>query len=595
MIAPSIVLFAIQSAIKLGAQSREAYVDATRRREILLPLPKFNPSPGIGAARIYFRRERPQIKGPKRLLELLDKVDAKVKLTKLEQEELVTFHSECLLLNAKGTDATLLEDGSRLTDYGLNALVSIRQWRRGSDPNPSTLQRLAGTFVEIGVDYFADVPGALKTDSKHGKALHAFFTGLDDISFSTEPLGDLPSKLFVSTVEVISENSEVLTSDPKIQELITVTTKSLVTDVNRRIEQIRAHAPDSLLEDRVYEWGELVFRSILASGGRLVIENPKKFLGMDDKDHGALVTHVGDAVLGLVLDQPKGQLDSVFGREALETVVKAALTAVGKHPAILVDTKNVGLKMLLSEVAGQLGQYDTLLTPDILPEMIRLILDKTGENLPLLWPDLATDPRKNLLLTGAATTLDILTREPADGDRWKPRFNRDDLIAVSEAVLDEFVENPGWLVHSSGAVNQNLKIALEAAIGVLRRRGDARLSTKTASDILHACLKAVAVQAEFLEELPNGQPVITAILDAVFDTVFDEGLDPKAAWSLVRNEVIRGVVNISLQQLTKAGLTEGNIKKLKPILDGQVTIIMSGKPWDLFLFEAKLSKALAQA
>ena len=595
MIAPSIVLFAIQSAIKLGAQSREAYVDATRQRELLLPLPNFKPSPGVGAALSYFSEERPKITGPQRLLELLDKVKAKAKLKKSEQDELVTFHFECLLLNARGTEAIIAKDGSRITDDGVNALVSIRQWRRGSDPNPSTLQRLAGTFVEIGVDYFANVPAALNTDSKHGKALHAFFTGLDDISFSTETLGDLPGKLFVSTVEIISERPEVLTSDPKIQELITVITKSLVTDVDRRMQEIRAVARDSVLEERVHEWGELVFRSILASGGRLVVENPKKFLGIDDKGHGALITHVGDAVLGLVLDQPKGELDRVFGREALETVVKAALTAIGRHPTILIDTNNVGLKMLLSEVAGQLGRYDTVLTPDILPEMIRLILDKTGENLPFLWPDLATDPRKNLLLTGAATTLDILTMEPANEERWKPSFNPEDLIAVTEAVLEEFVENPGWLVDSSGTVNQNLKIALDAAIGVLRRRGDVRLSTKTATDILRASLKTVAIRAEFLEQLPNGQPIIAAILDAIIGTVFDKGQDPKATWSLVRNEVIRGAVDISLQQLTKAGLTEANITKLRTVFDEQVAIIVAGEPWDLFVFEATLREALAQA
>jgi len=37
----TLVLFAIRSAIKLGQQSRQAYVDSTRRRELTLPLPNF--------------------------------------------------------------------------------------------------------------------------------------------------------------------------------------------------------------------------------------------------------------------------------------------------------------------------------------------------------------------------------------------------------------------------------------------------------------------------------------------------------------------------------------------------------------------------
>ena len=36
-----LIMFAIRSAIKLGQQSREAYVDATRRTALVLPLPSF--------------------------------------------------------------------------------------------------------------------------------------------------------------------------------------------------------------------------------------------------------------------------------------------------------------------------------------------------------------------------------------------------------------------------------------------------------------------------------------------------------------------------------------------------------------------------
>ena len=39
MAAAEIVLFAIQGALKLGTESRAAYVDATRRRDLVLPLP----------------------------------------------------------------------------------------------------------------------------------------------------------------------------------------------------------------------------------------------------------------------------------------------------------------------------------------------------------------------------------------------------------------------------------------------------------------------------------------------------------------------------------------------------------------------------
>ena len=38
---PELILYAIQSAIKLGKQIRRAYLDNLKRRELILPLPKF--------------------------------------------------------------------------------------------------------------------------------------------------------------------------------------------------------------------------------------------------------------------------------------------------------------------------------------------------------------------------------------------------------------------------------------------------------------------------------------------------------------------------------------------------------------------------
>lgn len=592
MIPANIVLFAIQSAVKLAGQSREAYVDSTRRRELVLPLPNFRPSPGIGAALSYFKELAPDISEPQKLRALLDKIIAGSALTPEEQQELILFHSERLLTGRKKAITAIGNDGSLFNDSGLEALVTIRQWHRGSDPNPSVLQRLAGSLVEIGVDYFAHVPEALNQDSKHGKALYALFSGLDHIQFATAPLETLPSKLLISTLEVVSEQSELLTSDPKMQELISVTTFSLVTSVNKKIEEIRKTGSDSLLEGRVHEWAALVFRSMIASGGRLVVENPKKFLGIKENGTGALVTHVGEAILDLALQD---EMDRIFGREGIDTVVKAALIAVGKHPSILLDTKNEGIKVLLSHVASQLCQYDTVLTPDILPEITRLILEKTGQNLLLLWPDLAKDPAKNLLLTGAATTLEILTKAPDPGNPWQPGFNRDDLIFVIDTVFNEFIANPGWLVDAVGELNQNLKVALEAVIQVLRNRGDARLSTKTATEILRASLLAIAMRSEFLEDLPDGRKKVTVILDATLGMIFRPDLDPKAAWVLVRNETITGIISVTFQQLSEFGVTKANIKKLDQVFSEQVTAIMNGEFWNLAVFESKLNEAIKQS
>jgi hypothetical protein len=250
---------------------------------------------------------------------------------------------------------------------------------------------------------------------------------------------------------------------------------------------------------------------------------------------------------------------------------------------------------LLSEVATQLAQHDTVVTPDILPDLARLVLDKTGENLALLWPDLANDPAKNLALTAARTALDILTREPPAGAAWTPRFSRDDLLVVCEASLGELVANPGWLITEAGDVNDNLRAALEAVVGVLRARGDRRLSPAVAVDVLRAAIAAVARRKEFLDPMPGGEALVSAALDAMLTTIFGSQARAEVQWRLVQSEAIRSVVQVSLDQLARAQLRPELISRLKTVLDAEVKLIGDGKPWDVHTFEVDLSTALQAA
>ncbi len=587
----AVVLFAIRSAVKLGHQLRRAFVDATKRRELILPLPNFFSEPDAISAANYFavQGQRHLHKAP-RLGQLLQKRKTPGQpLTADEDAELIAFHFEFFNLDlAEKGGLAPSEAGTSLTAAELNALITIRQWQRGTDPNPPVIQRVAGSLIEIGIDYAVNVPGAFHQDSNHGKAIGGFLSGLQEINFSETQLRDLPTRLFVATLDTLSEESGLLSGDPKVQELIKVTTRSLSTDVARRLAQ---HTDNLTAQERVADWAELVFRSVLSSAGRLVVSDPKRFLGVDQPGEIAAVTRVGDAVLGLVLDQPDIRLDRIFGREGLNTVVKAALAAIGEHPEIL-RVNQAGLQKLLSEVATQLAQHDTVVTPDILPDLARLVLDKSGENLALLWPDLATDPAKNLALTAARTALDVLTREPPAGAAWTPRFSRDDLLAVCEASLGELVASPGWLITEAGEVNDNLKVALEAVLGVLRARGDRRLSPAVGVDVLRAAIEAVARRKEFLDRMAGGEPLVAVALDAMLSTIFDSQARAEVQWRLVQSEAIRSVVHVGLDQLARAQLRPELIARLKAVLDAQVRLIGEGKPWDVRTFEADLSTAL---
>src|SRR5207244_6028252 len=118
-------------------------------------------------------------------------------------------------------------DGSSLSADELNALITIRQWQRGTDPNPPVVQRLAGTFVEIGIDYFINVPGALNKNSSHGKIIAGFLDALSGINLTEEQLRDLPVRLFAASVETVSTHPEWMTGDTQVQELVRVATQAV--------------------------------------------------------------------------------------------------------------------------------------------------------------------------------------------------------------------------------------------------------------------------------------------------------------------------------------------------------------------------------
>jgi hypothetical protein len=605
MASSDLILFAIQTALRLGVQARAAYVDATRRRSLILPLPNYQAKSDVYDALEYFKesgkRHIPESKPLEDLHDQLEQTDTITQivntLTEEQKTELMVLHSDFATLDFIEKGFEFEKTSDEFIPEDLINVLRIRQWRKGNDPHPTLLRRFAGTFIEIGVDYFAHFPGALNKNSRHGKALYVLFNSLDQIQFSEEfaeeRIGDLPGRLLIATLESVSENSEFLSGDPKYQKLIAVTSDALVKDVANRINAIRESTGGAGHEDReerVKAWAELVFRSVLASGGRFVVSNPKEFLGVEKPGESELVSHVGQAVLGFVLDQPEGHLDRVFGREGLEMVIRASLSALGKHPELLLHTENIGLKSLLSQVASDLGKHKAILEAGILPEVTRLILDKTGENLYLLWPQWAKHPENHLLLTAAKTVLESLTTMPPAA-KWKPQFTGDDMLHVFETTFDEFINNPGWLIDRSGKVNDNLKVAVEAMVGVLRRQQDRRLSTRDASQIIGAGLRAVARRQEILERLPNGPTMVAGLIDAILSSIFRKK-DDKAAWSLVRSEVIIGTIEAVLNLLAEAGVTEDKVKKLRTFMKKQVKAINEGKPWSLELFEVGLRTEL---
>jgi hypothetical protein len=612
--AAGMVMFAIRSAVKLGQQARVAYVDATRRRALTLPLPSFFSGTTFIDAGEYFldqSRGRRFLQddvpaelrslSAQRLRLVLDAFrtfrDGGERLSEAQQQELIDFHVVHMNVSRVERPVEGAERGELTDPQAVLALFTVQQWRRGHDPSRSTLQRVAGTLVEIGIDYALDSTNLFDWNSSRGKALAGFLSGLDQIDFAESEVSEIPARLFVATIEAVSSHAELVSGDAKISELVRVSTTALGGAARARITAIDGDPNLDAIGKRrarldVEDWTELVFRSPLSSGGRLVLADPQRFLGIEEAGREALVASVGGSVLDLVIAEDGVDLQRALSREGLEAVLRSAIETVGEHPEIVSRTDNEGLKALIGSVARDVAGIDGLLERDVLPQVLRLTLARTGENLALLWPDLAGHPERNLLATAAATTLRILSRAPADGERWRPRFRRDDLILVTETVLDELTHNPGWLIDRAGELDDNLATALEAALRVVRARGARELGPGLAADVLRHAVQAVGRRQQWLDVLPDGQQLIEAALDAMLGQIFAPD-DAGARWRILREEVIRGAVELGLDRLSTAHvLGEEQVDKLREALEAQIDA-EEGKPFDLVVFVADLERRLA--
>jgi hypothetical protein len=514
-------------------------------------------------------------------------------LTDDEKQRLLVLANEVRLSNPDNF-ATIkpLADGTFLTAESVAALVLIRQWSSKDNPTPSALQRIAGTLFQIGVDYFATVPGALNDNSTQGKIVKALLTSLDGTEFATVDLKDLPARLLVGTIDTIAAQPQLVSGNAHTQLLVQTTAKALATNVSNRIAMLRtAGAADLTKEDELLGWADVVYRSVLQGAGTVVAQDPATFLGVRDASQAALVSDVSKAALAFVLEGHPGLSPTDIGRGALDTVVKAALTSFGQHPGLVARVGNGGLQNLLVQTAQQLGAFSTVLTPDIVPKVTQIILQGTLKNLELIWPHGSTNPGDHLLLTAATVALKALTTTDPAGF-WRPSFTADTAATVVQSVADELIANPGWLVDRAGKLDPVFGDVVSAVFATLRTRADNRLSPASAQAILTAALTAVATHQAFVRRLPpNDQLVIAAVLDAVLGAVFDPTRPAAQAWPLVRAAVVEGLVQQSLVALGKTDLGDPRLAQFHQALADEVTNIADGGAWDPNAFAASLAAA----
>ena len=190
-------------------------------------------------------------------------------LLRVQPEELATAYATLIVLDERlgGHGDTL----SEATDT-VAKLHRFEQFKEGLGANPAA-QRVVGTIVEIGIDYFAASPEALGKESSGRKVLLAFITLLDEVEFAEGSREQLVGQVLLAALHVLGENVALVDDDKRLQALLGGVTKAVIGEV----EEATTEAEKIRREDLF----ERIGRSILRGGVTAFTENTDLFLPGD--------------------------------------------------------------------------------------------------------------------------------------------------------------------------------------------------------------------------------------------------------------------------------------------------------------------------
>ena len=590
---PELVMFGIQAALRLNEQFRRAFADSTSSMAITLPLPSFPSVPTPSTAESFYRSGDGQAIAQEnlRVSQLLTKLNQQGLLSDPEQQDLLRLCKEhqALVRARAGLLVTDVNNPAGMTNEEISQLLSIRQWRPGEDPHPTMLRRMAGTLINIAVDYLVQMPDVVSTKSTRGKALRGFLEAIDSIDFVEDGRDEIIERLFIATVETIRDVPELITGDEKARILVHNVAGGLYADVKKRVEAANG---DLSQQESIQSWGQLVLRSVLSSAGQTIFAEPAKFLGIGGPAEGQLVSRVGQAILDSILDRDQIHLGQLITRDSLDRIAKAALAVVGQHPELF-GADNQGLKNLIAATAQALAQSSTKIGRDFLPEAIRIILEKTADNFELLLPGGPDQPARHLLIVAAKQILEQLSASPPAGSKWTLQFGSAEALRAVESVVEEVLQNPGWIVTAAGEINTLLGDVTKVVLDTLRATAPPRLTKTTALAILEAALRAAGKRLEFLTQDQNNRRLVSLALEAILATIFRPGIDAKAAWVLARNATVERLTAIVFEKLARLGLTPARIEKVRQVIEEAIQLLAQGGRWSLEDFDIRLEAALA--
>lgn len=559
------VIFAIKAGVRLYHAGEQVLVQNTAERALPLPLPIGELS-DTGKAK-YWLLDNPEARELSRRSEfsrlgtLLNTDEAD--WSDGDTEYLTAVYNSWRAEKARQAGHV---PANEISMVEAAAYIEIRQWSESEDSgHTSSLQRIAGTLVNIAVDYFVQTPGHLNLDKPEGRALKGFLEAIDDTDFAGGAMETIAGDLLIAVLDAVKMEPDLIGRGETTRKFVKGITTSLGESTNEFLDDIHLLTDDE--RERRKAWLNMLTHALVRGATGVVLTDPEKILGVRE-DESAVIREVGGTFAELLLggdDDRRLRFEKVFSGEGLDNIVRSALKAVSENPGIL-DIEHKGLRRIIVDIADELETYDDLFTRDLGPELIRLVLEKTGSNLPLLAGGDGGDPGKNLLVLATSELLANVSEGSWTGGVWHPVLTRGHLLDVAEAVFDEVLDNPYWLkkIRSVGGPDDTpLGVAVEAVVNALKDSdaGD-RLSSDTVVAAIKSGVAAAALNIDLLKKVPDtasgeARIALTAAIDAVFDGILAEGATPATRWRRAGNAALQVAIELVLENFAKVAMKKG--------------------------------------
>jgi hypothetical protein len=518
MMDPQLVIFAIESAVKLGRKIYDVLVDETVEGPLLLPVGELHANVQQNQALLFFAREENAslIKqgGPYFGFNPAQRLQAYQTLLSINDQ-----------LDVRADNLNQAADI-------VSQLHAFRQLKPGQGAKSPT-QRILGTVFEIGVDYFVAHPEAMGKDSTARQVLHSFLQGLDDTDFAEGSATEIVGDVLGAALRTFEVNVDLVSDDKRVQVLLGGITKALVAEVDK--------AGDESEKLTAKRFIRRVASSVVRGGLGAFNENLNLFLPND----GTVKTLV-DSTLSQVLGGIKDNED-LFTADTLEIVFKSALGAVGENAAIF--TKNQFLQKLIARTVEVLTstQASKLFTDATVSAILRETLEVVRENVETLIDP--KNPREQLLASALSAMAQSLATNLAGGGDVKSLLSSRQLVDLVRVVFNEVAKHPEQLLDEN--LDDAKRTALAQIIGsVASALGDdpTRLVNGASFiELVRIALQVAVQNADNLLDLESAglrSNVLFQALQQMAATILEQGDRRKIVSRDVFVEMVRRVLPI---------------------------------------------------